>query len=70
MQTTKISLDRKLFLKKNTVAKLSSTQTDVVEGPVAVSAPYRTAFSTAETPMRCYPCCKEPILTFGGTCRN
>lgn len=68
MQSQKLSLDKKLFLQKDTVAVLSdSTKTDVVEGPMAVSAPFRTALSM-DSPLRCWPCCAQEA-TVGG-CYN
>lgn len=60
-----MSLERKLFLQKETIAVMNAT--DVAEGPQAISAPYHTALSM-DSPARCFPCCAEPPLTY--ECRN
>ncbi|WP_212005950.1 hypothetical protein [Chitinophaga sp. HK235] len=64
MQSQKLSLDKKLFLQKQTVAVMTSTNTDVVQAPQAVSAPFHTALSTA-SPLRCYPCCQQGVTIAG-----
>jgi hypothetical protein len=67
MQSQKITLGKKLFLQKETVAVMNGDpQTDVVKGPFAMSAPYHTALSL-DSPLRCWPCCMEPN-TVGSRC--
>lgn len=65
MHPVKMSLERKLFLQKETIAVMNAT--DVAKGPQAISAPYHTALSM-DSPARCFPCCAEPPLTY--ECRN
>lgn len=66
MHPEKLSLNKKLFLQKETVAVMNPA--DVTEGPQAISAPYFTAFSM-DSPARCFPCCAEPPITLTN-CRN
>ncbi|NLR66536.1 hypothetical protein HGH92_19660 [Chitinophaga varians] len=66
MHPEKLSLDRKLFLQKETVAVMNPVE--VVQSPQAISAPYNTALSM-DSPARCFPCCDAPPITFV-TCRN
>ncbi|MBC9932042.1 class I lanthipeptide [Chitinophaga qingshengii] len=62
MLPEKLSLEKKLFLQKETIAVM--TDTDVVDAPQAVSAPFRTALSM-DTPLRCWPCCAQPNTQSG-----
>ncbi|HVI43532.1 MAG TPA: class I lanthipeptide [Chitinophaga sp.] len=68
MKTKKTTLNKKLVLQKEPVAGMNyHKQTDIVEGPVAVSAPFHTS-PTMASPARCYPCCDLPFT--GRECYN